>query len=503
MTARFRHLPDILDTLAQLSNDEVPTPPKLARAMLDLLPASVWSARDYVWLDPFCKSGVFLREAASRLIEGLSDQLPDFDQRRDHIYRRMLFGTSITEMTGMISRRSLYYSRDASGPASVVEFETEVGNLDFVPAAHSWGLDGAATTCAVCKAPRSLERGESRENYAYSFIHGSYPTPEMSDMKFDVIVGNPPYQIDSDGNSRTMPIYQLFVEQAIAMNPRHVLMITPSRWFAGGLGLESFRAKMLGDARLSHLVDYPKSKDCFPGVKIRGGVSYFLWTRGHTGGCSIRSIRGGVASPPMIRKLDAYDVLVRFNEGVGVIEKIRARGGRTLDQRVSSLVPFGIRAKFRDYLPAGSPGTVTLHVRSRKVKFIALESVGNNAAWVPKWKTLLHAAYGEDGDGPYSVIANPFVAAPNSACTETYLVIGVHDTEQEADNMAAFLRTKLARFLVWLRMNTQHLRKDLFKFVPDLDWTVHWTDTSLTQHFGLTDEELATIDANIKQMDEP
>lgn len=501
-----QYVPDILDCLAQLSNDEVPTPPKLARAMLDILPDEVWGQADYKWLDPFCKSGIFLREVAARLLEGLSDQLPDFEKRREHIYRNMLFGTSITEMTGMISRRSLYYSRDASGPESVVKFDDEAGNLPFVKAKHTFPKkkDGTVTGgCTICGAPLDLERGEGRENYAYSFIHGAYPTEEIKDMKFDVIVGNPPYQIDSDGNTRTKPVYQLFVDQAIEMNPRYALMITPSRWFAGGLGLDGFRTKMLNDGRISHLVDYPQATEAFPGVKIRGGVSYFLWSRSHEGPAVVRTVRSGKVGEAMERNLNAYDVFVRYNEGVSIIEKVLAKSETTMESQVSSLVPFGIRAKFRDYVDPNTPGAITLHVMGRKIETIAMDSVANNEQWISKWKTLLHAAYGEDNDGPYSVIANPFVAAPNSACTETYLVIGTFDSEVEAENLAGFLRTRFGRFLIWLRMNTQHVRKDLFAFVPVLDWSRPWTDADLHAHFGLTEDEVAVIEANVRPMAAP
>ncbi|MEI2702575.1 MAG: hypothetical protein V9E83_09270 [Baekduia sp.] len=157
MTVAPQHVPDILDCLAQLSNDEVPTPPVLARAMLDLLPASVWSEPYYKWLDPGCKSGVFLREAAVRLLEGLSDWEPDFGKRREHIFRQMLHGAPITAMTGHISRRTVYCSRDASGKHSVVRFDTEGGNLPFVPAEHEFKNE----RCQICGAPAELERGST------------------------------------------------------------------------------------------------------------------------------------------------------------------------------------------------------------------------------------------------------------------------------------------------------------------------------------------------------
>ena len=499
LNRRFgNHVPDILDCLEQLSNDEVPTPPRIARDMLDLLPPEVWTNPDYKWLDPFSKSGVFLREVAARLLEGLTGWEPDFEKRRDYIFRKMLYGNAITTMTGMIARRTLYCSSDASSELSVVRFDDPDGNLPFTIGEHTW----KGNTCKTCGAPKSYER-EGRENYAHGFIHAAYPTEEMKDMKFDVILGNPPYHVESDGNTRTRNLYHLFVERAIAMEPRHVLMITPSRWFAGGLGLDTFRANMLSDKQIEHIVDYPNAKDCFNGPKIRGGVSYFLWTKGHSGGCTVRTGRGHEIGPPMVRDLNDYDVFVRFNEGVGIIEKVRAKKEPTMDLRVSSLVPFGLRAKFRDYVAEDTPAAIALHIMGRKTEWVSPESVTVSKDLVPKWKTLLHAAYGEDHDGPYSVIANPFVAAPNSACTETYLVISSFDTEEQAANLAGFLRTKFARFLIWLRMNTQHVRKDLFAFVPELDWTQPWTDEDLYARYGLADDEIDVIEYQIRPMATP
>lgn len=265
-----QHVPDILDCLAQLSNDEVPTPPRLARDMLDLLPEDVWTNADLKWLDPFCKSGVFLREVASRLLDGLAGWEPDLKKRRDHIFRNMLYGNAITEMTGIIARRTVYCSKDASGTHSVVRFDDAQGNIPFIPTEHAFGKQG--DRCVVCGAPAELERGTSRENYAYSFIHGSYPTKEMADMKFDVIVGNPPYHLEDEGyGTSATTLYHLFVEQAKALNPRLLCMIIPSRWFAGGKGLDTFRESMLGDNRIRSITDFLSASDAFPGIGLKGG----------------------------------------------------------------------------------------------------------------------------------------------------------------------------------------------------------------------------------------
>lgn len=498
-----QHVPDILDCLAQLSNDEVPTPPSLANGILDLLPDKVWSDPTLKWLDPCAKSGVFLREIAARLLVGLEEWEPDFKARRDHVFRNMLFGCSITALTGMMARRSLYYSKDASGDHSVVQFGSEHGNVPFVYAAHDFGATGSASSCTICGGPRDLERGQGRENYAYAFIHGDFPSREFNNMKFDVIVGNPPYQIDSDGNTRTRPVYQLFVQQAIAMDPRYVLMITPSRWFAGGLGLDEYREKMLHDRRLSHFVDYPQSRDCFPGVKIRGGVSYFLWDSEHSGECTIKTVRGNATGPSMSRNLDDYDVFVRYNEAVQILDKVRAKGEPTMRESVSSLVPFGLRAKFNDYVEPSSTDALKLHIASRRVQWVDRSVVAANEQWLDRYKTLLHAAYGEDHDGPYSVIASPFVAEPNSACTETYLVLDTFTEGASAENLASFVRTKFCRFLIWLRMNTQHLSKDRFAFVPRLDMEHSWTDSELYHRYGLSSPEIEFIESRIREMPSP
>lgn len=499
-----QHIPDILDCLAQLSNDEVPTPPKLARAMLDILPDEVWGKVDYVWLDPFCKSGIFLRETAARLLEGLSDQIPDFNERRDHIYRYMLRGTSITEMTGMISRRSLYYSRDASGPASVVHFADPAGNLPFVRSSHTFPKkkDGTVTGgCTTCGAPLDLERGPERENYAYSFIHQAYPTEEMSNMKFDVVVGNPPYQIGSGDTSET-PVYNLFVERAIAMNPRYVVMVTPSRWFTGGKGLDGYRSRMIADRHLAKLVDNPKLFDCFPGVEIKGGVSYFLWDRGHNGDCEFSTrINGEVVSTRTRDLRDGDGVVIRSNDAASILEKVQAAKEPNIVHRISSQTPFGIYTNFKGYSPQPSTKTpIRLHVRRGLEAWVGHEHITAHPEWIAPIKVLI--PYAGDGHGriPAKVIGEPFVVAGNSACTQTYSVAGTWESVDEAENFAAYLRTKFVRFLVHQRKITQHTRPDVFQFVPDLPMDTLWTDEALYARFEFDADEIAYVESQIKPM---
>lgn len=498
------HVPDILDCLAQLSNDEVPTPPQLAKDMLDLLPEEVWHRPDYVWCDPFSKSGVFLREVAARLLAGLAEWEPDFVKRREHILRNMLFGTSITEMTGIISRRTVYCSADASSAHSVVRFDDAGGNVPFIHAEHDFN-DKAK--CRKCGAPSDLERGEDRENYAYSFIHGAYPTKEMANMKFDVIVGNPPYQLDDGGhNASAIPIYQHFVEQAIDLAPRYVVMITPSRWFTGGRGLDGFRSRMLHDGRIRQLVDYPKLYDAFPGVKIRGGVSYFLWDRDNSGPCSVQTMWDGApVGPAMSRRLDEYDVLVRRNEAVSALEKVRAyrvagAPEGTLRDRVSGGKPFGLRTYFHGAdADTGMAQPVKLY-GSQRISWVERSEIPTNADWVDDWKVLMTAVQGTSAAVETKFLSNPIVVGPGTACSETYLVAGRFPSEEQAQRYATYLRTRFARFLVSLRKATQHAARDVYSFVPDVPLDRDWTDEALYDRYGIDETEVAFIESQVKEM---
>ncbi|MBB1517400.1 Eco57I restriction-modification methylase domain-containing protein [Tessaracoccus sp. MC1679] len=504
-TTQFgQHVPDILDCLAQLSNDEVPTPPTLARAMLDLLPEEVWSRPDYVWLDPVSKSGVFLREVAKRLFDGLADWEPEFVTRREHIFRNMLFGASITEMTGIISRRSVYCAADASGTHSVVRFDDPLGNLPFISAAHGFDTGGK---CKVCRASEDLERGEDRENYAYSFIHGAYPTKEMANMKFDVIVGNPPYQIGTEGFGATAStIYHHFVEKAIELDPRYIVMITPSRWFAGGKGLDGFRSRMIADRRIREIVDNPKIYDCFPGVKIRGGVSYFLWDRSYDGDCKFSTRIDGCIRSTMVRDLRAGDgVVIRNNRAASIVDKAVGHAGQFVESVCSVTKPFGLtmRSNYPGSVAEPFDGSIPL-IYNTKVGYSRPDQIQRNHGWVHRWKVLLPMV--SSGDTPVDdegnivdvVLGEPIALAPGSACTQTYFIAGMFESREETVNYANFLATKFVRFLVLQRKLTQHVTPDRFRFVPMMDMTRAWTDADLYDHFGLSEEERAHIEATIK-----
>lgn len=489
--------PDILECIANLSNDEVFTPPQVVQQILDALPAEVWSNPDLKFLDPACKTGVFLREIAKRLMLGLQEIIPDEQTRREHIFKNMIYGIAITDLTGLMSRRSLYYSKYPDSKYSVVQMPNPQGNIVYSNIEHSF----QNRKCIYCGAPQELlDRVETMERHAYQFIHQSIDKI-FTNMKFDVIIGNPPYQLNDGGGtgSSAMPIYQKFIETAIELEPKYISMIIPSRWFAGGKGLDEFRSRMLSDKRMKALVDYPNAEDCFPGVSIEGGVCYFLWDSTHKGDCEVISMMDGKEVNRAIRALDDYDVFVRFNNAIGILNKIKAKSESTLDKKVSSRKPFGLVSNFNDFKKKTFENSVKIYA-NKQIGYVDKDKISMNINLIYKYKVILSKAYGNGKSYPIQVTGKPIVAEPNSCCTETYLVISTFESQLEAENLAKYIKTRFFRFLVSLKKNTQNTSKDRFSFVPDLDMSQEWTDEKLYQRYDITEEEQQFIESIVKPM---
>ena len=498
------HQPDILEVIADLSSDEVRTPPRLVNTMLDLLPEHVWTDPKGRWFDPTCKTGVFPREITKRLMVGLETEFPDQRDRLEHILKKMVFGVAITELTGLMSRRTLYCSKRADGPKAVVAMPTPAGNLWFRRVEHSY-RNGKCAECPAKKA--QFERGG--ENHAYAFIHeeGRDILKEDFDMKFDVIVGNPPYQLDDGGHGTSAsPIYHHFVETAIDMDPRYVVMITPSRWFSGGKGLDRFRARMMADRRLRALVDFPKLYDGIPDVKIRGGLSYFLWDRDHDGPCRVQTMWDGKElGPPVERNLDAFDIVIRRNEAVPILHKVRSfrqngKSERTLDETISSRKPFGLPTNFQGQpTRCGLDDPVMLYANQRTAWIDRLK-IPQNLKWVDDWKVLTTSVQGTSAAVEKMFLREPIIAGSGEACTETYLVAARVQSREEAELFVAYLRTRFVRFLISLRKVTQHATRGVYASVPDIPLDRVWTDEALYQRYDITADEQAFIEETVKEM---
>ena len=524
--------PDVLTCIANLSNDEVFTPPELANKMLDTLAdawaadnggANIWADPNVKFLDPFTKSGVFARQITSRLTEGLEEEIPDLQERVDHILATQVFGIGITYLTSLLARRSAYCSKFANGPHSVAKsFTTPEGNIWFERMEHTWagGTEWVLTAdkdgnqikkfkdgkCKYCGASQKvLDRGEDFETHAYAFIHTDDITARIAelfgaDMQFDVIIGNPPYQLGSDGGTRDVPIYQHFVEQAKKLQPRFLSMIIPSRWMAAGLGLSDFRAEMLGDERIRKLVDYPDSSDLFPGVKLMGGACYFLWNRDSPGLCETTLVRAGQELETVERRLDEFDILVRDSRALGLLRKVRDRQEPSIFDVLSADKEFGLTSNFDDYKKDPFPSAIPLYAYQRGqrlIGWVGRHKITKSSHLIDTSKVLIPAAGFESQIVPTLVLSSIRRAPNPSACTQTYLFLAA-SSEAEADSMESYVKTRFFRFLVWLRKVSQHATRATYSWVPQQTWDRPWTDADLYEKYGITEDEQGFIESMIR-----
>lgn len=506
--------PDVLSCLANLSNDEVFTPPELANSMLDLLPQELFKNPNTTILDPACKSGVFLREIAKRLIAGLKDEIPDEQERINHIFTKQLFGISITEMTGMLSRRSVYCTKHANGKYSVcTEFEDEHGNIIFNNVKHTF-KDGR---CVFCGASQTeYDRGEELESHAYQFIH-TLKAEEIFKMKFDVIISNPPYQLSDGGNGASAKsIYHFFVMQAKKLTPRYMIMVIPARWYTNGKGkgVNEFRQSMLNDKSMEFLVDYKNSADCFPGVTIAGGVCYFLWNRDYKGKCHVINMEQTQIASTMDRCLNEYLILVRDNTALKIIRKVFKNQQSTLEKCCKQYSYFCIRSYERGTKNKEQPDDVILHSSNGK-GFFPLNKVVDKDNILNKYKVVItYAMSGGNkptANGDYQIVSSLQILSPEQVCTETYLILNVFDNYNYAVNFREYVKTKFLRFLLLQALTSIHITKDSFCFVPmqnftensDISWgqSINDIDKQLYKKYNLTQEEIDFIESMIRPME--
>jgi site-specific DNA-methyltransferase (adenine-specific) len=526
--------PDVLTCIANLSNDEVFTPPDFVNQMLDRLAtawadandgANIWADKTVTFLDPFTKSGVFLRQITSRLREGLSDEFPDLHQRVDHILTKQIFGIGITRLTSLIARRSLYCSKWANGKHSIASsFSDEDGNIWFEPFEHTWttGSNGAGGRCKYCGASRkALDREEGLETHAYAFIHTDNIKTLINeifggDMQFDVIIGNPPYQLEDGGfGTSAAPIYQHFVEQAKNLNPRLLTMIIPSRWFAGGKGLDEFRESMLTDERVRSIDDYLNASDVFPGVGLKGGVCYFLWDRDNVGPCRVTTHFKDEEPSTTVRALreKGLDIFIRFNEGLSILRKVvevetgqstslSLPEGKRFESLVSSRKPFALETTFKGRVTKRA-GDLLVY-QNGGTGYVARKSITTGTQLIDSWKVFTGRAAPGTGNRdtyPHRIISTPFIGEPGSISSETYICIGPFETKKQAESVLSYLSCRLTRLLILLHKPSQDTTKKVYTFVPTQEWTKRWTDDDLYAKYGLSSDEIAFIEKLVRPME--
>ena len=500
--------PDVLNCISNLSNDEVFTPPDLANKMLDLLPQELFISPKTTFLDPFTKSGVFLREIVKRLDRGLENQIPDRQKRIDHILHHQVFGIACTELTSLLARRSVYCSKHANGKYSVSKFNSEEGNIIYNNINHTW-INGK---CKYCGASQAVyDRGSEAEQYAYLFIHTDNPNKYFQNMQFDVIIGNPPYQLNVgvEKEDYAIPLYHKFIQQAKKLKPRFLSIIIPARWYAGGRGMDEFRTEMLRDNHLRVIHDYPESSDCFSGVHIRGGICYFLWDRDNGGLCKITTHMNGTTIGPVKRQLleEGSDTFIRYNQSISILHKVFTPKQKAFSSFVSSQTPFGIVTSYKGLKEKEHSTDVKLYKSGHEaehrgqISYAPLEMVTRGHELINAHKVYLGEASSSVGSFPHSILTKPFYGEPGSICTQSYLVIGPFDNKQTCLNVISYINTRLFRFMVLLRKNTQHNMSHVFKFVPIQDFSHPWTDEMLYKKYDLNEEEIAFIESMVRPME--
>ncbi len=513
-TLRNRN-PDVLTCIANLSNDEVFTPPELANQILDMLTEAwakdnngenIWENRDVRFLDPCTKSGVFLREITARLTIGLEKKIPELEKRVDHILNKQVYGIGITKLTSLLARRSVYCSKNADGKHSIAKsLNSKDGNIWYKRLEHTWN----ETKCIYCGAPKIvLDRGSDVENYAYAFIHADNINRTIKDsfgddMQFDVIIGNPPYQMKGGaGGSSDSSIYHLFVEQAKRLEPKYLSMVIPSRWLAGGRGLDDFRKEMLNSRQIKKLVDYPVSKEVFPNVEIKGGICYFIWSSSYSGPCSVTVFRGE-QSTTSNRLLEEFDVFVRDPIAVQILKKVLNKSHIGMDSIVSNREPFKIESNFSGWHKDEKKGDIKLFriaSSKRQLAWMPRSEIVKNVDLIDKWKVLVPKAYGAGETIPHQILGRPWLASPPSACTGSFLAIPA-DSEAVAKSILSYYQTKFFRFLVSLRKITQDAFSHMYTWVPMQSWDRQWIDDDLYKMYKLTTDEIEYIESVIRPMD--
>lgn len=503
MIPRNTYNPDVLSCLANLSNDEVFTPPTVVNQMLDMLPVELWNNPKIKFLDPVCKTGIFLREIAKRLMLGLQSIIPNQQERANHIFAHQLYGIAITELTSLLSRRSVYCSKWANGKYSIcTEFSEEQGNIRYIPINHTW-LKGR---CKYCGASQDIfDRGDSLESHAYQFIHTDNPNSIFKNMKFDVIVGNPPYQLEDGGNNASArPIYQLFILQAIKLNPQYLTMIIPSRWYCGGRGLDEFRYYMLNNNNLRILYDYKKSSDCFPGIRNGGGICYFLIDKKYESkNVMVFNYSDNEINKILRPKLEfGLDFFIRDSFIRNIVLKVFCHGEQSLATKVFSQKPYGFRTNYTGFTEQGE---VKIYTKKslKGYGFVKREDITKNIDTILKWKvvTSRSTSVPEEDNGQVLRMSQTFIVEPNAIVTESYIIIDIFESEKEAINCMSYVHTKFFRLLCQATIVSPDVSMRTFKLVPLQDFSHPWTDEQLYKKYNLTDEEINFIESMIRSIE--
>lgn len=432
---------------------------------------------------------IFRRRITEKHTDVEPDSLPIKEQQElwDKTIAENIFVICKTPMAKSITRRTLLGFR----------------KVDRVNTRYFEDLENQITNKAD-KFARRIKRGATY-----------WKANNNDDMKFNAIVGNPPYQVmDGGAGVSAKPVYNHFVDISKKLNPQYISMITPSRWFAGGKGLDNFRVTMLNDNRISKIVDFVNAKDCFPNTSIGGGINYFLWENTYKGKCNFSNIHDGVKKTNN-RYLNEFPILIRYNEAVSIIHKINEKGEEKLSSIVSSRNPFGLASNVRG-LEKPFKGCITLFSSDGKsyIKKSIVDGINTSLNYynVMISKVTSEHAGEPDKSGMFRVLSRTELIKPNEVCTDSYLIVGNFSDKQQTYALFLYLKSKFTRFMLLQAITSINLSKDKFDFVPVQDFTsnsdINWNksipeiDKQLYEKYGLTEEEVEFIESMIKPMAE-
>lgn len=532
---------DILETITNVGNDEVFTPVRIAKKILDSLPDEVWHNPNYKWLNPCTKNGVFEREIAIRLNEGLKDIITDEETRKKHILQDMIYAIGLTKFCSHVARRTLYYCSQANKKCDGIKasdghfvngyaigngtwFDDEEGNIKTPCTNHKFIKEGKEKKCEFCGINEKSKYNDplQREQYAYEFIHVDQLNLKRhlqdrffggnSNMKFDIIIGNPPYQL-SDGGAQASarPIYQLFIQKAKSLNPKYLCMIVPSRWMTGGKGLDDFRDEMINDKRIVKLYDFEDGKEIFPAVEIKGGVCFFLRERDYSGQCTVfRTSSGKTFVSKRFLKEDGTDVYIRDERLIPILNKVKSLSEPSFSKLVSPLKPYGLRGDFfKDPKKYNLPN-ISLSPINGGYSIYGLDGLKRVVRYIPKEYPLpkknnldkfkLFMARNQGSGIMGEKFSDPIFAKPGELCTETFVTIGGFNSENEMINAWSYMKTKFFRALVATRKQDQNAAQSIYLYVPIQDFSKPWTDEELFKKYKLDDEDIDFINNNIQEM---
>ena len=544
---------DILETITNVGNDEVFTPRKTCDMILDCLPKEVWHNPNYKWLNPATKNGIFEREIAIRLDEGLKDIIPDVETRRKHILQNMIFAFGQTKFTANVARRTLYYCSKANQKCDGIKasdghyvngyaignggwFKDEEGNIKTPITKHD--IDKKTKKCRYCGITHDSKYldANQREQYAYEFIH-VYHLPLQrhlrdrffggnKDMKFDIIVGNPPYQLslgnDGGNSSKAKAIYHLFISQAIALNPKYICMIVPSRWMTKtteGIS-DDWVDEMLKKKNFVMVNDFDDAAICFPNNEIKGGVNYFLYNRDYQGPC--KYIFHDSKTNKEYERVGLLDpmgagIVIRDPKGLEIIERISLVEGKYYEYNNFSMLVSPkdfftnkekLTSSWKEYKKEkDSRHNIKYYVsksfNEQPFGWIEESDIPKGMGTIKLHKVYIPAAGGSGNDE--IILGTPIYGEPYSVCSQTYLVIGYdpnnHNfTELQCQNIIKYIKTKFFRYLVSIKKKTQNGPRGVYQFVPLQDFNEVWTDEKLYKKYNLTKEQIELIENSIREV---